>query len=132
MANGPHAPPSGEIFEQFVRAINHHDVEALSSLMAPDHLFVDSLGNRIQGSGPMRTGWSAYFATCPDYWIQVRDQLSEQETVLATGEAGGTIDNTTWRTPAAWRAFIRNGLISEWQVFADNKPVYEIFARRAR
>jgi hypothetical protein len=52
--------------------------------------------------------------------------------VLAAGEAGGTIDSVAWRTPAAWKAVIRDGRVAEWRVFADNKPVYEILARRQR
>jgi ketosteroid isomerase-like protein len=52
--------------------------------------------------------------------------------VLAVGEAGGTIDGVAWRTPAAWKAVIRDGRVAEWRVFADNKPVYEILARRQR
>lgn len=46
------------------------------------------------------------------------------------GEAGGSIDDVAWRTPAAWKAMIRDGKVTEWRVFADNKPVYEILAKR--
>jgi len=56
--------------------------------------------------------------------------ISERGTALAVGEAGGTIDDVPWRTPAAWKAVIRDGRVLEWRVFADNKPVYEILARR--
>jgi len=49
---------------------------------------------------------------------------------LAVGEAGGTIDRISWRTPAAWKAVVRDGKVVEWRVFADNKPVYEILGRR--
>ena len=100
--------------------------------MAPDHLFVDSADNRMQGAQFMRTGWLGYFAMCPDYWIRVENLLSEGETALATGEAGGTIDGTAWKIPAAWQAVIKGGQVSEWRVFADNQPVREILARRKR
>jgi hypothetical protein len=33
-----------------------------------------------------------------------------------------------WRIPAAWLAVVNNGKIQRWQVFADNKPVYDILA----
>jgi ketosteroid isomerase-like protein len=62
---------------------------------------------------------------CPDYWIRTEDGV-----VLAVGEAGGSIDDVAWRTPAAWKAMIRDGKVTEWRVFADNKPVYEILAKR--
>ena len=103
-------------FEEFVAAINGHDVDALTSLMTPDHLFVDSMGNRVQGGESMRAGWRGYFAMCPDYWIQIRTVLSERDTVLATGEAGGTIDGFPWQIPAAWEAIIRDRFVSGWRV----------------
>jgi ketosteroid isomerase-like protein len=121
--------PAGT-FEQFVAAINGHDLETLTSLMTKDHLFVDSLGNHVRGANIMQTGWRSYFTMCPDYWIRIRTSSSEGDNILSTGEAGGTIDGVSWRIPAAWEALIRGGLVSEWRVFADNKPVYEILARR--
>jgi ketosteroid isomerase-like protein len=119
-----------EVFLQFVAAINAHDVEALTALMTSDYRFVDSLGNSVEGATSMRAGWRGYFAMCPDYWIRVDRAISEGATVLAVGRAGGTIDNIPWQTPAAWQAVIRDGLVCEWRVFADNKPVYEILAKR--
>lgn len=98
--------------------------------MAPDHLFVDSLGNRVAGASRMQLGWRGYFTMCPDYWIRIDTVISELGTILAAGEAGGTIDGIPWRTPAAWKALITNEQVAEWHVFADNKPVYEILAKR--
>ena len=121
---------AAEIFKEFVAAINSHDVKILSALMAQDHLFIDSLGTRVQGAARMQAGWSAYFAICPDYWIQIDHLISENGVVLATGHAGGTIDVFPWRITAAWRAAVGRGRMIEWQVFADNKPVYEILAKR--
>jgi hypothetical protein len=119
-----------ETFKKFVNAVNGHDAEALMALMSPDHLFVDSLGNRVQGASHMQVGWRGYFTMCPDYSIRIDSLLWESETVLATGEAGGSIDKVPWRTPAAWKAIIRNGLVLEWHVFADSKPVYDILGKR--
>jgi ketosteroid isomerase-like protein len=121
---------SGEILEQWLAAINHHDVTALAALMSADHLFVDSLGNRVEGASSMAAGWRGYFAMCPDYWIRRDHALAEGETILAAGEAGGTIDCESWRIPAAWKAVIRDGRVVEWRVFADNTPVHEILRRR--
>jgi ketosteroid isomerase-like protein len=119
-----------ETFKQFVTAINSHDVEALTALMTLDHLFVDSLGNQVRGARSMEVGWRSYLAMCPDYRIQTDDVIAEAGAVLAVGEAGGTIDGVAWRTPAAWKAVIRDGAVLEWRVFSDNRPVYEILARR--
>ena len=119
-----------DTFRQFGAAINSQDVEALTALMTPDHVFVDGLGNRAQGATTMALGWRGYFSMCPDYWIRADDAIAEGGTVLAVGEAGGTIDGVAWRTPAAWKAVIREGAVLEWRVFADNQPVREILARR--
>jgi ketosteroid isomerase-like protein len=119
-----------ETFERFVAAINRHDAGAVADLMSPDHRFVDSLGNQVQGAARMKSGWQGYFAMCPDYWIHIDDVIAKDATVLAAGEAGGTIDGVAWRTPAAWKATIADRLVLEWRVFADNKPVYEILARK--
>jgi len=126
------ATSPAETFTQFVSAINSHDAIALTALMTADHVFVDSLGNRVEGRSSMEAGWRGYFAMCPDYWIQADDVVAEGAAVLAAGQAGGTIDGASWRTPAAWKAVVRDGKVVEWRVFADNKPVYEILARRPR
>jgi len=119
-----------EIFTQFVSAINNHDVQSLKALMTTDHVFVDSVGNRAHSATSMESGWRSYFAMCPDYWIRTDYVMMEDGVVLAVGEAGGTIDGVSWRTPAAWKAAIRDGKVMEWRIFADNKPVYEILAKR--
>ncbi len=117
-------------FAQFVAAINQHDVPALAALFTADHVFVDGLGNRVEGAASMEAGWRGYFAFCPDYWIRIDHVLTKDGIALAVGEAGGTIDDIAWRTPAAWKAVLRGGKVAEWRVFADNKPVYEILAKR--
>jgi ketosteroid isomerase-like protein len=119
-----------EILKQWLAAINGHDLGAVVALMSAHHVFVDSLGNRVKGSSSMEAGWRGYFAMCPDYWIRADHVMAEGDTVLISGEAGGTINTASWRTPAAWRAVIRDGRVAEWQVFADNKPVYEILSKR--
>ncbi len=119
-----------EVFSLFVAAINRHDVPGLASLMAADHTFIDSLGNRVVGAAPMEAGWRGYFSMCPDYWIRIDQLMAHGGTVLAAGEAGGSIQGTSWSTPAAWKAVIREDKLAEWQVFADNKPVYEILGKR--
>jgi len=132
MSDRPATISPAEIFKQFVTAINSHDVKALAALMTMDHLFVDSVGNRVHNAASMEVGWRGYFEMCPDYWIQVLHVMADGDAVLAAGEAGGTIDGASWRTPAAWMALIRDGKVMEWRVFADNKLVYEILAKREK
>ena len=128
--SGAGTTTAAETFNQFVALINRHDLSAVLSLMTPDHVLVDSVGNRAHGTRSLEAAWRGYFAMCPDYWIRTDHAIAENDIVLAAGEAGGTIDGVSWRTPAAWKAAIREGKVAEWRLFADNKPVYEILARR--
>lgn len=121
---------SREILQRWLAAINAGDVAALATLMASAFVFVDSLGNQVQGAAKMTAGWQAYFAMCPDFWVRADHVVDDGTTLLLTGEAGGTIDGVAWKIPSAWSAIIRHGRVWEWRVFADNKPVYEILANR--
>jgi hypothetical protein len=48
------------VFLSFVTAINRHEVPAMIALMAPRHIFVDSLGRRVEGAVSMETEWRGY------------------------------------------------------------------------
>jgi SnoaL-like domain len=118
---------------RFVNEINRHDVAALSTLMSADFRFVDGLGQEVRGKDRMREAWTDYFAMFPDYRIAVRDHLTLGPVVAFFGQASGTLAvgaelpvQNRWSTPAAWRAVVRDGLVTEWQVFADNEPVRKV------
>jgi ketosteroid isomerase-like protein len=120
----------------FIAAINAHDVDALVTLMTPDHLFVDAGGQTVRGSTAMRDGWTSYFQGFPDYHIGVRELLTFREVVGVFGTASGTYApdgnmsaENSWEIPAAWEARVRNGRVCEWRVYADNAPVSEIMAK---
>src|SRR6185503_1693571 len=59
-----------EVFNRIVAAINEQNVSAIACLLSPDHVFVDALGNRLQGADAMEAAWRNYFVMCPDYWIR--------------------------------------------------------------
>jgi ketosteroid isomerase-like protein len=120
----------------FIDRINKRDADKLAELMTEDHIFVDSLGNTIQGREKMRVGWRGYYSFCPDYWVTHEEILGNGNIVAVFGTAGGTIaangklpPENKWRTSAAWLAVVDSGLVKKWQVYADNKPVYEITAK---
>jgi ketosteroid isomerase-like protein len=124
-----------KILEQFVTAINAHDVERLASLLTPDHRFIDSLGSVVEGRDAVREGWQFYFSMVPDYNLDIsRCFLADHngDEAMLAGVASGSYwskgvkrPNSLWSTPAALRAIIREGRIAEWQVYADNKPIRE-------
>jgi uncharacterized protein (TIGR02246 family) len=120
------------VAQAFVRAINRQDVDTLASLMAPEHHFVDSLGNLVEGREKMRAGWAGYFHLVPDYSIAVEETFSDGPVVVLLGVAEGTYapDGTLkpanrWKTPVSIRAQVEDGLVAEWRVYADNEPMRE-------
>lgn len=124
---------------EFVEAINGGDVERLSSLMAGDHLLIDSGGRRLQGRETVRDAWIRYLAMFPDYRIEVSEILSDAQTVVLLGSACATFstDGTLrpenhWSVPTAWRAVLRDDRIAVWQVFADSEPACGIMRGRGQ
>jgi len=121
---------NSRVAERFVDRINAHDVEGLVSLMSVDHVFIDSLGNKFTRPA-IEAGWRQYFATVPDYWVRVDRVIDDEPTMVLIGAAGGTYvangdsirSENKWETPAVWRAVVREGKVSEWQIFADNEPM---------
>ena len=114
----------------FVRAINRQDVEALAESMAAEHRFIDSLGGVLAGREKVQTAWAAYFRMVPDYAIAVEETLCDGPVVVMLGVARGTYapdgqlrEENRWETPAALRAFIEDGKVAEWRVYADNEPI---------
>lgn len=127
---------TGEVVVAFVEAINAHDVAALGELMTDHHLFIDSLGNRVVGAVAMLAGWRHYFAMFPDYRIDPDKILTEGSEAILHGSAHGTLHRDgapvvggTWIVLGAWRAVVSGGQVSLWQVYADNKPVYDLLGR---
>lgn len=113
----------------FLDRINQRDPDKLAELMTDDHVFIDSLGQAVRGREAMGNGWRSYYKMCPDYWVSHEEIFANGNAVAVFGDAGGTIAENRWRTPAAWRAVVDGDRVKEWQVYADNKPVYDILAK---
>jgi ketosteroid isomerase-like protein len=75
----------------FLEQINARNVDGLCALVTEDHLFVDGLGNRMQGRESMRKGWAGYFRMFPDYRVSHTDVFSQADVVAAFGSAEGTL-----------------------------------------
>jgi hypothetical protein len=79
----------------------------------------------------MRQGWAGYVRMFPDYRVSHTDVFAG--VVAACGCAEGTLavrgelpKENHWNAPAARRAVVRDGLIAEWQVYADNQSARKI------
>jgi ketosteroid isomerase-like protein len=118
---------------KFVDRINAHDSQGVVALCTPDHIFVDSLGTELSGLSGLEQAWVGYFALFADYRIEIETLISASNLVMVSGWASATHGQSgrSWRIPAAWRAVVNQTLIAKWQVYADNKPVYEILSRDA-
>ena len=119
--------------DKFVRCINAHDSKGIVSLCTTDHIFIDSLGSKVSGRERLEQAWAGYFSLFPHYCIEVEAAASRDAVALACGFASATHAGSkkSWRIPAAARAIVRNGQIAEWQVYADNKPVFELLSEMA-
>jgi hypothetical protein len=125
-----------EVTDQFVAAINAHDVEHLASLMTPEHRFIDSLGTVTEGRDAVREGWTFYFSMVADYALEISGSFSANNSaaeIVLVGQARGSYwsngekqPHSSWHTPVALRAMVRDGCIAECQVYADNEPIRQV------
>jgi ketosteroid isomerase-like protein len=123
-----------QIILAFIERINAHNVEGLAALMSDDHTFIDAHDNRINGRETMVSGWRGYLEWFPDYSIEITDVFEDGDNFALFGFAGGSFkakQSEGWRLPAAWKASVKDGHVSLWQVFADTKTPFEIIERNS-
>ncbi|HEY6308729.1 MAG TPA: nuclear transport factor 2 family protein [Candidatus Angelobacter sp.] len=125
-----------EVVLKFEQLINSHNPDAICGLLTEDSAFIDSLGNRVAGLESLRKAWAGYFKMVPDYSVSHAEIFLNGETVAMFGSAQGTFSRDGqmkkedfWKSPAAWRAVVKDGKIALWQVFADNEPIRAIMRR---
>lgn len=121
---------------KFEQLINSRSPDAVCGLLTEDSVFIDSLGNRMAGIETLRKAWAGYFKMVPDYAVSHVEIFATGDTVAMFGDAQGTFakdgqlkKDDFWKTPAAWRAVVRDAKIALWQVFADNEPIRAIMRR---
>jgi ketosteroid isomerase-like protein len=130
-------PQPLEVAMDFIKRINSGDVNALCELMTEGHIFQDALGKRIIGRETMRQGWTMYFKLVADYQVhaveffQTGDRLSILGTASGRYTGGGTANDNFWEVPAAWLAVVKDGLVAEWRVYADNQPLRKLMGENA-
>ncbi len=122
-----------KVIIDFVGAINKQDIQKIFTLMAEKFKFVDSQDNAYVGRVKMKEAWIKYFELFPNYKIKVDSLILNEDCYIAFGHASGTLikngkllKKNSWQIPACWRSKVDNDLVSFWQVYADNSPVFEI------
>jgi uncharacterized protein (TIGR02246 family) len=122
-----------EVVLAFLERINAGDVDGVCALMTEDHVFVDALGQRVEGRERMRAAWKGYYAMIADYKVSHEEVLQKGPLVAVFGTARGTFaprgekkKENVWEIPAAWLAVVREGRVAQWRVYADNQPVRKL------
>ncbi|HEY9205882.1 MAG TPA: nuclear transport factor 2 family protein [Candidatus Methanoperedens sp.] len=117
-----------DVVLNFIDAINAGDVEKICSLMAPDHVFIDNIGHEHKGVPLMKSGWSAYFESFPDYKIEISEVFERDKEFVLLGRASASFRGEKvkcWSIPAAWKVIIEKGKVRWLQVFADTKVQFD-------
>ena len=125
-----------QVVLEFEKLINARNPEAICAFMTADGEFIDSLDNRLQGTEKLRAAWEGYFKMVSDYSISHSEIFADGNTVAIFGSAQGTFSKdgqlrkeNFWRTPAAWRAAVKDNKVALWQVYADNEPIRALMRR---
>jgi len=137
MASAQPARQPLETAMEFIKCINSGNANSVCELMTEDHIFQDSLGKRFLGRDRVRQGWTAYFKMISGYQIHAEEFFQTDDRLAIFGTASGNYAgdgaksaDKFWEVPAAWRAVVRDGLIAEWRVYADNQPLRKLMGER--
>jgi ketosteroid isomerase-like protein len=102
--------------ENFGRAFDAKDVDAVMAAMTPDCVFVDTAppdGNRHVGPAAVRAAWTAFFAASPEAKFTVEESIVSGDRVVQLWRydfAGGHVRGIDVFT-------VRDGLVAEKQSY---------------
>lgn len=130
------ATMSEQTVQQFVTAVNTHQLDKMSALLSNDHTYTDAGNVQHTGSQKAVEAWKAWFEWFPDYKLEIEQWLPAGDTVAVFGYASGTFHTLSgdtgaahWRLPFAGKAVVKQGVLTAWQVYADTKVPTEIVDR---
>jgi len=129
MANSTDAEAT---LKKFVARINAHDPSGIIALCTIDHVFIDSLGSKLSGHKQLEQGWSGdfpCFRITASRWSQ--RFLAARSFSLAVSPRRRTRHRRRLGAFHPRGARVEDERIAEWQVYADNKPVYELLSHHA-
>jgi len=81
-----------EVIERLVRAINAHDLDAVTALVHEDYRSVQPVhpGRAFVGRDQMRANWEAMFAGIPDFHATVARSVQQADTTWTEWHWSGT------------------------------------------
>ena len=103
---------------RFVAAVNAHDADALSRLVTEDFTNIDSWREGIVGRETAIAGAKMLFAADPGLRLDVEMTSFSDPYVLMRGWVESA-NPDVGRRRAVWRARCADGLIAEWQAWAE-------------
>jgi hypothetical protein len=125
-----------EVAFAFVEAINSKDIESLASLMSVNHKFIDGDGSEHVGKEHMQIGWKEHLELIPNLTLTISLHFDRENTVVLLGKSSGTITykgelkpENSWQVPCAWRVLVESDKVVEWQLYANQCALHEIYDR---
>ena len=107
----------------FIDAINRGDVDRLVALMSPGHRLQVLQEPAVTGREANRDAWNGYVTAFPDYVIYPDHLVHHGDDVLVLGSTTGSHlglpDQEERRLKVIWRATVRDGLLTLWQIIED-------------
>ena len=115
----------GQVIDDLFRAIDAKDVDGLLAHLAPDA--TQRFGNQepLRGHEQIRAANEAFFGAIDSLRHDVTGLWEWDDTIVVRLEASYTrLDGLAVTIPAASILTVLDGLIAEYQVFADMTPVF--------
>lgn len=114
----------------FNEAINRQDVDMLAALMADDHTFIGSEGERVVGKKAALEAWQTLFVQFPDYQNHFLRMYSDGQRVSVAGHS--SCSNVVLTGPALWSVITTDDKLSEWRVYKDTPKNRELLGLAGR
>jgi hypothetical protein len=106
---------------RFVAAVNAHDADAMRELVTEDFTYIDSWREGVTGRDIVLEGTRRLFASDPGFAIEVESTSYSEPFGLMRGWVYSA-NPQVGRRRAVWRGRGEDGLIAEWQAWAEGKP----------
>jgi hypothetical protein len=106
---------------RFVAAINAHNADAIGALVTQDFVNIDSWREGVVGRDVAVAGARILFAADPGLRLDVETLEFSDPYVLMRGWVESA-NPQVGRRRAVWRARCEDGLIAEWQAWAEGAP----------
>lgn len=108
------------LVERYVAAINAHDADAVADMITEDFTYIDSWREGVSGRDRVMAALRAMIAMDPDFSIEVDTVDWRDPHVLLTGRFNSRHFGMGRR--AVWQILPRDGLIAEYQAWAEGGP----------